>query len=831
MTMQRFVVTAVLLLALLAPGMTLDEPVAQPIPAESQASSGSMPIVENVSQMFTASPQDGGWASGFDPPGMNWPVYALATGPDGAIYAGGDFTSAGGILANYVARWDGATSSWHSLASGMGGGTLEHSPVYALAVGPDGSLYAGGNFTIAGGVAANNIARWDAATSSWHPLGSGVSSPVVTLAIGPDGSLYAGGVFTMAGGVVANGIARWDGAQWYPLGVGMGGDYPRVDALAVGPDGSLYAGGYFATAGGVAANHIARWDGAQWHPLGSGMGDYGAVRALAIAPDGSLYAGGGFAIAGGVAANNVARWDGTAWHALDTGTSATVWAVAVGLDGALYAGGCFISAGDTVVHHIARWDGAAWHALGSGMNPYGSVSSLVVNPDGSLYAGGEFSKAGSAPAYFISRWDTLASTWHPLPSGNGMGGMVSALAVDPGRSLYAGGHFASADGVLVNNVARWDPLSSTWHPLGDGITGMDYDDVEALAFGSDGVLYAGGWFNFAGGLTAKHIAFWNPQTLSWHTLGSGVDTLYGYEPPEVRALAVATDGSLYVGGSFDTAGGIGANNIARWDPASSSWHPLGSGTNGFVRTLAIGADGSLYAGGGFTSAGGVAANYIARWDETTSSWYPLGSGMGGGYHGISTVCTLAVGPDDSLYAGGWFTTAGGVVANRIALWDGTKWEPVGRGVGGTDYSAVYSLEFGHNDLLYVGGRFVTAGEVMANNIAYWDERESSWHALARGMDDSVYSLTINQDGSLYVGGMFTSASGVPSGYIAHWGEPAPSSVSLDFFSAEGNEQTGDWVLSHVILTGLALLAVTLLVRYRGPSHLARREGHPWSRND
>ena len=123
--------------------------------------------------------------------------------------------------ANGIARWDAATSSWHPLGSGM------NSSVYALTYGPDGSLYAGGDFTTAGGVAANYIARWDAATSSWHSLGSGMNSSVRALAVGPDGSLYAGGGFTTAGGVAANAIARWDAAtsSWHPLGSGMGGYY------------------------------------------------------------------------------------------------------------------------------------------------------------------------------------------------------------------------------------------------------------------------------------------------------------------------------------------------------------------------------------------------------------------------------------------------------------------------------------------------------------------------------------------------------------------------------------------------------------------------------
>ncbi len=82
----------------------------------------------------------------------------------------------------------------------------------------------------------------------------------------------------------------------------------------------------------------------------------------------------------------------------------------------------------------------------------------------------------------------------------------------------------------------------------------------------------------------------------------------------VSALALSHDGNLYVGGYFTTAGGVNANNIARWDPATSSWSPLGNGMNGIVYALALDDAGNLYAGGEFTTAGGVSANKIARWD-------------------------------------------------------------------------------------------------------------------------------------------------------------------------------------------------------------------------
>jgi len=78
--------------------------------------------------------------------------------------------------------------------------------VYALAVDGSGNVYAGGNFAIAGGVSANNIAKWDG--SSWSALGTGIDGDdepyVSVLAADGSGNVYAGGRFTIAGGASAN---------------------------------------------------------------------------------------------------------------------------------------------------------------------------------------------------------------------------------------------------------------------------------------------------------------------------------------------------------------------------------------------------------------------------------------------------------------------------------------------------------------------------------------------------------------------------------------------------------------------------------------------------
>ena len=85
------------------------------------------------------------------------------------------------------------------------------------------TLYAGGDFTTAGGSAANNIAQWNG--SSWSALGSGIQVAMIrpcVYALAVSGStLYAGGDFTTAGGSAANYIAQWNGSSWSALGSGI----------------------------------------------------------------------------------------------------------------------------------------------------------------------------------------------------------------------------------------------------------------------------------------------------------------------------------------------------------------------------------------------------------------------------------------------------------------------------------------------------------------------------------------------------------------------------------------------------------------------------------
>ncbi|MCA9279973.1 MAG: hypothetical protein H6815_12790 [Phycisphaeraceae bacterium] len=647
-----------------------------------------------ASRVALYDPDTGDWSA--LGAGLDGDVYSLTVLPNGDLVAGGEFTTAGGVPANNIARWDG--SNWFALGTGM------DDSVRALAVLPNGDLIAGGGFTTAGGADAHYIARWDG--SSWSTLGSGMDDSVVTLAVLPSGDLVAGGYFDTAGGVPAANIARWDGATWSTLGSGMNSS---VNSLIVLSNGDLIAGGQFYYAGGIYAKHIARWDGAGWSPLGPGLNGGSIVFSLAVRPNGDLIAGGHFFTSGGVSTNYIARWDGTSWSNMGSGMNNDVSSLAVLPNGDLVAGGSFSTAGGVPAVRIARWNGSSWSPLAMGIDgPW--VLSLATLPNGGLIMGGWFTTAGGVPANSIASWD--GTLWSAL--GSGMGGTeipeVGSLAMLPNGDLVAGGHFTTAGGVSAKHIARWDGTS--WFPLGSGMSGENYAAVGSLAVLPNGDLVAGGRFTRAGGVIVHHIARWDGS--SWSSLGSGIS---GTSSAGVGALALLPNGDLVVGGVFDTAGGISANRIARWD--GSSWSALGSGfTWGYVNSLVVLPNGDLVVGGEFNNAGGVPAKSIARWDGST--WSPLGSGLTDWTGSLpGEAYSLAVLPSGGLVVGGRFSFAGGVPANNIVHWDGAKWSALGSGIVGTEFSEVHSVAMLPNGDLVAGGRFTTIGGIVAPYIARW----------------------------------------------------------------------------------------------------------------
>ena len=690
------------------------------------------------------------WQNGFGlPNGVNGPVQVVVqAGTD--MYIAGSFIVAGSLMTNHVAKWNGTT--WSTLGAGIGDEGSSTAVVYALAVAANGDVYAGGEFTRAGGAAATNVARWNG--TAWSSLGTGTSNGVngrvSALAVTSSGDVYVGGYFTQAGGTAANYVARWNGTAWSSLGTGAAnGVNSPVRALAVAGNGEVYVGGQFTQAGGATASRVARWNGTAWSTLGTGTtnGVNGYVTALTIASTGDLYAGGDFTQAGGTVANKVAKWNGTAWSSLGTGTAnglgSVVYALALAPNGDVYVGGYFTQAGGTAANYVTRWNGTAWSSLGTGTanGVNGSVQALAVASNGDVYVGGHFTQASGIVAGKVSRWSGTA--WSSLgnSAANGVNDSVHALAVAPNGDVYVGGFFTQVGGSgIMASVVKWN--GTAWSALGNGPNG---GDVWAMALAPNGDLYVAGSFTQADGVVANRIARWNGT--AWNALGNGVNSF-------VYALAVAANGDVYAGGQFTQAGGVAANYVAKWN--GTVWSSLGTGTaNGvsplglgrvLVDALAFGSGGELYVAGYFAQAGGMVANNVARWDGTT--WSSLGTGTTNGVNDL--VYALVRAANGDLYVGGRFTQAGAVATNYIAKWNGTTWSSLGTGTSNGVSGNVSALAVTSSGDVYIGGGFGQPNAGMANSIVKWDG--TTWSNLGTGIYGTVYAIGIGPTGKVIVGG-------------------------------------------------------------------------------
>jgi len=614
--------------------------------------------------------------------------------------------------------------------------------------------------------------------TTWDPDGAGPLSP----------QLVIGGRFSTAGGRVVNGIAMWDGFSWQPFGSGFdnissGASQFEVTALAVLPSnygafaGQLVAAGYFSSADGVTVNSIARWDGAGWQPINGGIQGY--VAALAVGPSnagslaGQLVVVGTFGI-GGAAANGVASWDGAAWHALGTGlvpgntiTSVTFWdpddtgpAIAQLVVSGYWLDLSWPPSGGAI---LFRWDGSAWQLIAPSA---GTVLARAMRamPTGNPYHGGLLVGGGSV----LKLWDPTTAQWvdytqtlrsngnsvhafGTMPSGNG------ALS----GQLLAAGKLADLDPQHAYHqkfVADWD--GSAWQDLSTYCN----DAVNTLTnWDSDGGgaqparLIAGGAFTRIGSTDINSIA-WHDGT-AWQRFGTAPSS------PTIRAYT-QFGGRLIAGGNFTFSpqSSTTPNNIASWDGNAIS--PLGTGMNGGVRALnsynsGIGASAkiNLVAGGDFTTAGGVTANRIAQWSEFvnltgTVNWTALGPGFNNSVYAIERF-------NNQIIAAGAFTaTSTGTTLNRIAVWNGTNWSQLGSGLNG----ACNALRV-YNGSLYAGGAFSQANGINTGGLARWDG--VNWSSVNVNFPGTVNALEVHNN-DLIIGGSFSAVPGTSSPNITRY---------------------------------------------------------------
>lgn len=266
--------------------------------------------------------------------GVNDTVYSITpAGSIGGYYVTGLFAYAEDGHGVPVADTAGLARLNSNLDwAAVGGGVTPGTGILCSAVDAAGNLYIGGGFTDAGSVgAADYIAKYDGA--AWSSIG--VFDDVVRgMAFGPDGRLYAVGDFHTIDGVSIAHVAVYNGQSWSALGTGLDASGRSVIVM---PSGTVCVAGDFTTAGGVTVDKLAFWNGTSW--AASDVAMPAATTAHTLMTDGAdLYIGIDKNTDASVAGTNDASVDADGWiNCLGTAPCSPVIEVSSSTAGVIYA--------------------------------------------------------------------------------------------------------------------------------------------------------------------------------------------------------------------------------------------------------------------------------------------------------------------------------------------------------------------------------------------------------------------------------------------------------------------------------------------------------------
>ena len=702
---------------------------------------------------------------GFDP-NANGVVRVVVVQPDGKILIGGSFTT--------LAPHGGASVMRNRIARLNPDGTLDTAfnpnasdQVYSIAVQADGAILAGGAFTSIGGQTRNRIARLDPTTGLADSFDPSASNLVYSIAVQADGKILAGGDFTSIGGQTRKRLARLDATT------GLADSFDpnannSVLSIAVQADGRILAGGFFNGAnsiGGQTRNFIARLDATTGLADSFNPNANNHVLSIAVQADGKILAGGRFNGAnsiGGQPRNFIARLDAMTGLAdsFDPNANNDVVRIAVQADGRILAGGIFTSIGGQTRNRIARLD--ATTGLADSFNPNAnalvapSILSIAVQADGKILVGGNFAtlapNGGAAVTRNnIARLEIDGRLDRTLnPSIGPVGGAVYATAIQPDGKILIGGNFNTVFGVQRNRIARLNPdgtLDTAFNPNAT-------DVVFAIAVQADGKILVGGFFNgpgSIGGQTRNRIARLDATTGLADSFNPNANEL-------VYSIGVQADGKILAGGDFTAIGGQMRSRIARLDAVTGladSFNPNAADT---VYSIAVQADGKILAGGQFTSIGGQTRFRIARLDAATGladSFNPNAS---------LNVFSIVVQADGKILAAGDFTAIGGQTRNHIARLDPVSGLADSFNPNAAD--TVYSIAVQADGKILAGGIFGSIGGQARSRIARLDASTGLADSFNPDANSFVSAIAVQADGKILAGGDFTDIGGQPRSFFA-----------------------------------------------------------------
>ncbi|HKP68356.1 MAG TPA: FG-GAP-like repeat-containing protein [Pyrinomonadaceae bacterium] len=601
---------------------------------------------------------------GFNPDaGANNQIGDIEVMADGKIMIGGLFTTYNGTAISRVARLNSNGTLDNTFQVGTG---LSNGEITVITAAPEGKVYIGGNFQSYNGTVSPRLARLnkDGTIDTSFLVASGANQTVRSITVQPDGKVIVSGLMTAFGGFPANGIIRLNTDGSVDQTFAVAGLDAVVIAVALQPDGKMVIGGSFTQIANATRQCLLRVnaDGtndATFDP-GTSVGPQ-IINDIKLLGDGKLVLNGTFTIYRGTGNGGAIRInaDGT----LDTNLANN--SAAVGnfttltpqADGKIIVGGSFSSVSGTPKLNFARLnaDGSNDTSFNTGTGPNSTVTSSVVQPDGKVIAAGNFSQFNGTAANRIVRLNADGTIDTSFITGTGMNSSVEAMLLLADGKILVGGNFTTYNGTTVNRFMRLntDGTLDTSFSTGTSASGI----VRQITLQPDGKILIGGSFTAYNGTTRNRMARLNADGTLDTTFDPGVGP-----NNNVLSFALQADGSIVIGGTFNSVAGTPKTKLAKLTSTGSLDTTFDLGGSGFgpgtapgpTRLLAV-ENGRTLVAGNFTTVNGQIKNRIIRVNPNGSIDHTFLTGQGAIASPALTIGSLVRQPDGNILIGGQFT--------------------------------------------------------------------------------------------------------------------------------------------------------------------------------